>query len=139
MASSKIEIPDYLSEPMQRGEQSPLSVLDDFAEQLAKKTGGFVEGKVNVAPFLGMTRYTFYLVIPAVNDYTDPLFYVWNEVANQEYPVMLLQTGAMQENAVPCEGAQALIDHTNDIFREGGTKARVQQWIELAKERSPAK
>lgn len=85
-----------------------------------------------------MTRYTFYLVVPAVNDYTDPLFYVWNKQADQEYPVQVLEAGAAQEDAVECDSADALTARLNEIFDSSWAKSRIRHWIELASERTAA-
>lgn len=132
-----IPMPDYLTEvdvdtPQ---EASPLEVLDRAAAQMEQQTGGLVQAKVYLAPFLGTVRYTFYLVIPSLNDYTDPLFYVWTSQPNRGYPVHLLESGAGQEDEEPFGNADDLAARLAKIFDSSWAKSRIRQWIDMAEER----
>ena len=138
MPLETINVPNYLADMASLPrEKTALSILDGYARSLAQQTGLYVHGFVNAAPLLGKTRYTFYLLVPQVNDYNDPLFYIWSKESDSEYPVNVLPAGAKQEDAVLCKGEQELIDCLNRIFREPWVRQRISHWIELARERTP--
>lgn len=135
-----IPMPDYLTEPddLNSQEASPFAILDRAAAQMEQRTGGLVKGEIYVAPFLGTTRYTFYLVIPTLNGYTDPLFYAWTTQPDRGYPVYLIESGAGQEDQEDFEGADAFAVRLAKLFESSWAKSRIRQWIEMAEERQPA-
>lgn len=135
------EIPDYSNDDkIPDIEQiSPLKILDDAAARMTQQTGNLVHAEVYLAPFLGTIRYTFYLVIPSLNGYTDPLFYVWTSSPNRGYPVYLLESGAEQSEQIVCDNADKLALRLGDIFGSSWAKSRIRQWMEMAKERGVAR
>lgn len=134
----EVQMPNYTEAARKMVQEwpSPLSYLDAAATALGGNTGNIVQGKVYVAPFLSLTRYTFYLVIPAINDYKDPLFYVWATNPESYYPVRVAEAGTHQEDAKECADAESFHDWLVETFDSGWVKARVRQWIELASERT---
>ena len=134
------EIPNYFNDAksVDNEQVSPLKILDDAASQMPKKTENLVHAEVYLAPFLGTIRYTFYLVIPSLNDYTDPLFYVWTSSPNRGYPVFLLASGAEQSEQIVCNNAEKLALRLGDIFGSSWVKSRIRQWMEMAQERGTA-
>ena len=136
-----ISMPDYLNEALiADDEASPFEILNAAAVQMDKRTGDLVQAKVYLAPFLGTMRYTFYLVIPTLNDYTDPLFYVWTSQPDRGYPVYLVESGAtQQEEQPPYETAKGLARRLEEIFSSSWAKSRIRQWIEMAEERGTAR
>lgn len=117
---------------------TPFDVLTQAARQMEQQTGGLVHGEIYVAPFLGTIRYTFYLVIPLLNDYTDPLFYVWTSQPNRGYPVYLLESGTDQREQTQCDDDRKLVKRLGEVFSSTWAKSRIRQWIEMAEEREPA-
>ena len=136
-----ISMPDYFNEvAVADVEASPVEVLNTAAAQMNGRTGGLVQAKVYLVPFLGTMRYTFYLVIPTLNDYTDPLFYVWTPQPDRGYPVYLLESGAtQQEEQPPYETAEDLAKRLEEVFSSSWAKSRIRQWIEMAEERGAAR
>ena len=132
-----IAMPNYFNEAKetQNREASPFEVLTEAASEMSRKTGGVVQAKVYLAPFLGTIRYTFYLVIPTLNDYTDPLFYVWTSRPDRGYPAYLLESGVERADQVQCDDANKLAFHLEQIFGSSWAKSRITQWIEMASER----
>ncbi len=132
-----VSIPDYRIEADADTSQeaNPFEVLDKAAAQMGQRTGGAVQAKVYLAPFLGTIRYTFYLVIPSLNSYTDPLFYVWTSQPDRGYPVYLLESGTEQGDQKRCNGAEELAVSLEQIFSSSWAKSRIRQWIEMAEER----
>ena len=132
-----IAMPNYSREAkdIKNRELSPFEVLNKAASQLSEQTQALVQAEVFLAPFLGTIRYTFYLVIPTLNNYTDPLFYVWTSQPDRGYPVFLLESGAEQRDQQQCDDAQKLISRLEQIFSSSWAKSRISQWIEMAEER----
>ena len=133
-------VPDYLNDAKSADQEqdSPLKILDAAASQMPQQTGNLVHAEVYLAPFLGTIRYTFYLVIPSLNDYTDPLFYVWTSSPDRGYPVYLLESGANQKDQIECETAERLSQQLKSVFGSSWAKSRIRQWIEMAQERGAA-
>jgi len=136
-----VSMPDYLAEvdvdTLQQA--SPLEVLDKAAAQMDQRTRGLVQAKIYLAPFLGTILYTFYLVIPTLNDYTDPLFYVWTSQPDRGYPVYLLESGTKQDNQKQCDNAEALAVCLEQVFSSSWAMSRIRQWIDMAEERRIAR
>jgi len=131
-----IAMPDYFAEAKQAysGQATPLEILDQAAEQLKGQTNGFVTGSVYIATYLGSVRYTFNLVVPRLNSYTDPLFYVTtNGPVTTGYPVTVVETGASA--GTECHTSDEFVQYLESIFNSGTTRARIAQWVEMAKER----
>ena len=133
-----IAMPDYLEEvdAIESQEASPFELLNTAANQMEKRTGGKVQAEVYVAPFLGTIRYTFYLVIPVLNGYTDPLFYVWTTRPDRGYPAYLLESGVEQSEQKQCDTAEDLVKCLEQVFGSQWAKSRIRQWIEMAEERA---
>lgn len=136
----EVFMPDYLTEANTQGleEVSPFEVLNKAAVQMGQRTEGLVQAEVYLAPFLGTIRYTFYLVIPVLNGYTDPLFYVWTTQPDRGYPVHLLESGASQEDQRLFENADDFATQLGHLFKSSWVRSRIRQWIEMAEERKPA-
>lgn len=89
-----LEMPDYLADlDIYIPQSPPLEILHEAADKLKGQTDGLVEGLVSVlnAGERNFFRYTFYLLAPRLNDYTDPLFYVWHD--DHLYPVSVMEAG----------------------------------------------
>ena len=128
-----IKMPNYLA-ASKTTQRSPLQVLREAANDLAAQTQGLVEGSVFTLNAGGSSlfRYTFYLLVPSLNDYTDPLFYAWHGI--DLYPVNVMRAGGKQgQDEVKCQTAsdfQAGLEH---IFDSMETRERIQTMIELAR------
>ena len=134
-----ISMPDYFNEvAVADVEASPFEVLNTAAIQMGNRTGGKVQAKVYLAPFLDTIRYTFYLVIPTLNDYTDPLFYVWTSQQDRGYPVHLSEASTEQAEEPEYDTAEKLAKRLEEIFSRSRAKSRIRQWIEMAEERGVA-
>jgi len=132
-----ISMPDYLKESDNPKDQeaSPFEVLNRAAAQMEQRTGGMVQAKIYLAPFLGTIRYTFYLVVPDLNGYTDPLFYVWTSQPDRGYPVCLRESATEQDDQTPYDTAEGLVKRLEQIFASSWAKSRIRQWINMAEER----
>jgi len=126
-----VDVPNYFAQRRQSSNPSPLKLLQQAAEQMTTRTNGLVVGEVFVAPFAGTTRYTFYLEIPTLNDYSDSLFYVWTDQANFGYPVHVIADGNQEDNRV-YKTATAFASRLSEMFKEQWVKDRIAQYIELA-------
>ncbi len=91
------ELPDY--EQSSTEPTPPVEILREAATALTTKTGGRVEGSVFTGGLggIGSYRHTFYLRAPSLDDFTDPLFYVWH--GPELYPARVLMAGDKQGNA----------------------------------------
>lgn len=130
-----VKIPEYLSQTnpnmMQR---PPLEILQEAAQELKRQTRGLVEGTVFTLNPGGNTlfRYTFYLLVPSLNDYTDPLFYAWHNA--DFYPVTLLLAGGKQgTDDHTCHYDWQLEQELSAIFSNNDTTKRIQAMIALAR------
>lgn len=129
----QLNIPDYaaVGAPAVR---SPLEILREAADQLGTKTGGLVTGSVLTRnPGGGTTfRYTFYLRVPRLDDYTDPLFYVWHDT--DFYPASLMPAGGEQgKDDVSCHDPDEFVRELDKIFNSPDTKKRIAAMMELAR------
>jgi hypothetical protein len=127
-----ITLPNYL-EGLPKPNRNPLEILREFADELPHKTGDKVRGMVSTLNPGGSTlfRYTFYLHVPSLNDYTDPLFYAWHGTDFDQ--VTLLFAGDQQgKDDIVCRGETELVRRVEEIFNRSDTKKRIQALIALA-------
>jgi hypothetical protein len=90
-------------EPSQ--EESPIKILQEFADRLTQDTENVIEGEV-IETYSGESNseivYAFYLVVPKLRDYMYRLFQITQENIAKEYPVnCILYT---KSGAQPFEG-----------------------------------
>lgn len=130
-----IQMPDYLADlHIQIKQRPPLEVLHQAAEALSDQTGGWVTGLVSVLNPGGakMFRYTFYLLAPRLNDYTNPLFYVWHD--DHLYPVNVMMAGGTQgQDDKLFETEDEFVEELQRIFEGEVAKRRIQSLIVTAR------
>ncbi len=130
-----IQMPDYLADlNTQITQRPPLEVLHEAAEKLSDNTKGLVTGLVSVLNPGGakMFRYTFYLLAPRLNDYTDPLFYVWHD--DRLYPVNVMVAGGTQgQDDKPFGTEYEFVEELQRIFEGEVAKRRIQSLIVTAR------
>ena len=127
-----IKMPDYLAET-KKTQRSPVQVLREAADDLGNQTQGLVEGSVFTLNAGGSSlfRYTFYLLVPSLNDYTDPLFYAWHDV--NLYPVSVMKASGKQgKDEVKCRTPHEFEIELERIFESEETRNRLRAMIELA-------
>ena len=127
-----IKMPDYLAEST-RTQQSPVKILRKAADDLGNQTQGLVEGSIFTLNAGGSSlfRYTFYLLVPSLNDYTDPLFYAWHDV--NLYPVSVMSAGGKQgKDEVKCRTPDEFEIELERLFNSEETRNRLRAMIELA-------
>jgi len=130
-----IEMPDYLADlDVQITQRPPLEILHEAAESLKEQTGGLVEGLVSILNPGGgsLFRYTFYLLAPRLNDYTDPLFYAWHD--DRLYPVNVMPAGGkagQDENEFDTDSQ--LVEELQRIFSSDVARRRIQALIATAR------
>jgi len=130
-----VTIPDYfIEEELHKDTDHPLVILRAAAKQLSEKTRGEVIGSVFTLNPGGanLFRYTFSLVVPSLDDYSDALFYVWHDV--KTYPVHLMNAGGKQgrddrKYTKHEDFEQAL----NDIFASETIRQRVYALLDAVK------
>ncbi len=130
-----IKMPDYLADlNVSAAPRPPLKILHEAAERLKDQTGGLVEGLVSVlnpgkAEFY---RYTFYLLAPRLNDYTDPLFYAWHN--DHLYPVNVMLAGDQVDPNDKGEATDRLLERKlQEIFEGETARRRIQALIATAR------
>lgn len=130
-----IQMPDYLADlDIQDTQRPPLEILHEAAEKLGETTKGLVTGLVSVLNPGGpkMFRYTFYLLAPRLNDYTDPLFYVWHD--DRLYPVNVMMAGGTQgQDEEQFETEDEFVEELQRIFEGEVAKRRIQSLIVTAR------
>lgn len=130
-----IQMPDYLADlNTQITQRPPLEVLHEAAEKLSDNTKGLGTGLVSVLNPGGakMFRYTFYLLAPRLNDYTDPLFYVWHD--DRLYPVNVMVAGGTQgQDDKPFGTEYEFVEELQRIFEGEVAKRRIQSLIVTAR------
>jgi hypothetical protein len=130
-----IKMPDYLADlQTQFPQRPPLEILHEAAERLKDQTGGLVEGLVSILNPGGanLFRYTFYLLAPRLNDYTDPLFYAWHD--DRLYPVnVMLAGGKMGTDDKSVSTETQLEEELQKIFDGDTARRRVQALIATAR------
>ncbi|MGI4792068.1 MAG: hypothetical protein ACRYFS_24870 [Janthinobacterium lividum] len=127
-----IKMPDYLAE-LKKTQISPVEILRKAAVDLGNQTQGLVEGSIFVLNPGGSTlfRYTFYLLVPSLNDYTDPLFYAWHDV--NLYPVNVMMAGGKQgKDETKCLSPYDFENELQRIFDSEATRNRLGAMLELA-------
>ena len=127
-----IKMPDYLAE-LKKTQVSPVEILRKAAVDLGNQTQGLVEGSIFVLNPGGSTmfRYTFYLLVPSLNDYTDPLFYAWHDV--KLYPVNVMMAGGKQgKDEIKCLSPYEFENELQRIFDSEATRNRLEAMLELA-------
>lgn len=131
-----IQMPNYRLDS-DLNKTTPLEILDKAAQKLGSQTKDLVKGSVYVANYLGAVRYTFNLVVPSLNNYTDSLFYVMMDTVTLGYPVKVYQS--ISDNAAPistkCKNEPEFVDYLNNLFSSPWVQARITHWMEMAEER----
>ena len=121
-------IPDLWPEIEQSQVVPPVAILREQAALLGKKTNHLLEGRVDTTTSPdGRFVHSFYIVAPALDDYTYKLFEIGHGA--DPYPVLvpgLPHRGARGE-LVPAEGLrlaseQELLDYIRKILNSDGTK-----------------
>lgn len=134
-------IPDLWPEIEQSREVPPVAILREQAALLGKKTNHLLEGRVGTAVTPeGRFVHSFYIVAPALDDYTYKLFEIEHganpypvEAAGLERPGALPHVGPACEAdevefmspvniGVSLESEQELLDHIRKILNSDGTK-----------------
>ena len=108
----------------------PLHVLHEAADALATTTKGAVQGSIfTINPGgASLFRHTFYLRAPALNDFTDALFYVWHD--ENLYPAHYLRAGLdMKTDTLDCADEQELRETLTRLFQESGTRQIVRSLL----------
>jgi len=129
-----VKMPNYSMElDLKQMQRSPLEILRGSAEDLRDQTRGLVEGAVFTLNAGGSSlfRHTFYLRVPSLNDYTDPLFYAWHD-ANL-YPVNVMLSGGKQgKDERECRTVQEFEAELERIFASVDTLKRLRALMVLA-------
>lgn len=132
-----IQIPNYLDEANSAELQtSPARLMAQAAQQIPAKTQGKVEAKVfSLNPGGGtLFRHTFYLIVPAADDYTDPLFYAWHNA--DLYPAYLLFAGGRQgRDEKACETSHQFTEEMERLFDRSETRKLMLALADLADSR----
>lgn len=130
-----IEMPDYLADlDVRITQRPPLEILHEAAERLKDQTGGLVEGLVSILNPGGGSffRYTFYLLAPRLNDYTDPLFYAWHD--DHLYPVNVMPAGGrVGQDEDKFDTDTQLVEELQRIFNSDDARRRIQTLIATAR------
>lgn len=111
-----------------------VDILNAAAKDLADKTDGYVLGSVFLLhpADTSLFRYTFYLRVPKLDDYTDPLFYVWHD--QRLYPATLLPAGGKQGvDDLVCDTPAQLENHVNQLFKKPEVTQLITTLIKLAR------
>ncbi len=105
---------------------APIEVLREAAEALTQITGGEVEGSIFTGGLGTPTtyRHTFYLRAPSLNDFTDPLFYVWH--TPELYPCNVLMTGYDISRTVVCANESELHDEVQRCLTSNEAQQRIR-------------
>lgn len=130
-----IEMPDYLADlDVRITQRPPLEILHEAAEELKGRTDGLVAGLVSVLNPGGgaFFRYTFYLLAPRLNDYTDPLFYAWHD--DRLYPVSVMEAGGkVGTDERDLETEAEFEKELQRIFSSDTARRRIQALIATAR------
>lgn len=113
----------------------PLHVLYEAADALATTTNGAVQGSIFTTNPGGafLYRHTFSLRVPALNNFTDSLFYVWYD--ENLYPARYLRAGLdVKTDTLECANEQELRDTLTNLFQESGTRLIVRSLLLQVKE-----
>lgn len=112
-------------ESLESAQTAPIDVLRDAANALAKSNGSKVSARVFTGGISTPTvyRHTFYLRAPSLDDFTDPLFYVWH--GPELYPCNVLMTGDDIRNKVVCANDGELHDAVQDCLTSREAQQRI--------------
>jgi hypothetical protein len=114
-------IPDLWPEIEQTQVVPPVAILREQAALLGQKTNYLLQGRVQTTVDLhGRFVHSFYIVAPALDDYTYKLFEVKHD-ANQ-YPVEADSLGRTGPLTVDLNSEQQLLDHIRKILNSDKTK-----------------
>jgi hypothetical protein len=130
-----VPIPNYFMELRQTAKQrqrTPLEILNRAADRVSEATGELVEATVaTINPGGSTFRHTFYLIVPSLDDYTDPLFYAWHGAGM--YPVHFLPAGGKQEGKERTFGSPDEFEQElGTLFESEWVRQRMYAMIELA-------
>lgn len=116
-------LPDY--DQASAAPKAPVEVLREAAASLTAKTGERVEGSIFTGSLggVGSYRHTFYLRAPSLDDFTDPLFYVWH--GSELYPANVLLAGSKQDQARSVADENALHDEVQRLLSSDVARQRV--------------
>jgi hypothetical protein len=127
-------VPDYAAEPTVQ--PAPVEILREAARALSAGTHGQVEGSVFTGSLggVGSYRHTFYLRAVALNDYTDPLFYVWH--GPELYPAHCVLAGKPQQESEPCRTPEELHDWIQRLLDADVARQRIRALLAQVDNRS---
>jgi hypothetical protein len=125
-------LPDNLFAPAASADLQPVMILRQQAEKIDQRTDSLLHAYVvSYTPNGGtLVRHTFTLSIPAFDNYTASLFYVWHDTT--PYPAHVLVVGQRQEEAVSCNNEQDFVKELSDIFRAEPVQDIIRQFLQLA-------
>ena len=128
-----IDIPNYAENLPLLEEKTPATVLREFASVLKKKTANMVNGSVFVMNTGGSnhSRYTFYLVVPELNNYTEPLFYVFHGAP--PYPCTLIFPENGANIATVCSDLSSLVTTLEELFAGALTRQKIYTLMDMVK------
>ena len=128
-------LPDY---DLNNAPVPPIQMLKEAADALSTTTGGRVEGSVFTGSLggTGTYRHTFYLRAPVLDDFTDPLFYVWHEA--ELYPAHVLMAGENQKNAPSFNNAETLRDEIQRLLSSDVARQRIGAMLAQVDSSMPA-
>jgi len=117
-------LPDYEAESVLQ--PAPVEILREAAQALAASTQGRVEGSVFTGSLgaVGSYRHTFYLRAPSLDDFTDPLFYVWH--GSELYPAHCVVAGEPQQKTEHCKSPEELHEWVQRILDSEVARQRVR-------------
>ena len=116
MSKRTFAIPDYLKE-LPSDQLAPVELMREAAADFTAKTGDRILAEVvTINPGgANLFRHIFQLVVPSLNDYTQPLFYVWH--GPSLYPANLLISGGKQdEDSQVCPSPDDLQHAMEQVF-----------------------
>ena|SRR5579862_3520078 len=126
MSKRTFAIPDYLKEE-KSDQPAPVELMREAAIDFTAKTRDKILGEVVTINPGGsnLFRHIFQLVVPALNDYTHSLFYVWH--GPNLYPANLLIAGGKQdEDSQSCPLPDDLQHAMEQVFNADSTRQMVR-------------
>jgi hypothetical protein len=115
-------IPDLWPDIEQSQVVPPVAILREQAAALGKKTSYLLNGRVSTRTEGTRFVHSFYIVAPALDDYSYALFSI--EHGPDQYPVYLpgLQAKRLGRTNNVIESDKELIDYIRDVLNSDNTK-----------------
>lgn len=108
-----------------------MEIMQTAAKEIAGSTEERIIGNVFTINPGGsdLFRYTFYLVAPSLDDYTDPLFYAWH--GTQSYPIHVLPAGGKQgKDEKKCQSPDEFEQALSNIFQSQSAQERIYTMLD---------